>query len=216
VKKTLLIAVLALSYYTMQAQMGPGPKIEFGIKGGFSVANMTDMGQSVYDYSPIPSLHGGALLNIKFDDRPSGFALQPELVFSGQGGVAPFPGSDGNTHNYTTDLVYLNIPVLLQYQFRTGWRLETGPQFGFLLSATETGYGEHHVDTKDIYHSTDFSWAFGAGYMARNGFGVDARANIGFSDINSDTTPGQDENMNNDVFQLGIFYQFGHHYYRHY
>jgi Outer membrane protein beta-barrel domain len=211
VKKILLIAVLALSCYTMQAQMGPGPQIEFGLKAGFSDATLTDMGQEVYGYSSIPSLHAGALLNIKFSDRASGFALQPEAVFSGQGGLSSY-NSGGYYYNFTTNLVYLNIPVLLQYQFRRGWRIETGPQFGLLLSASDYNYYDQGgtVDRKSIYHKSDFSWAFGGGFITRSGFGIDARANIGLSDINSDTNPGEDENMNNDVFQLGAFYQFGH------
>jgi len=207
-----MIAALALSCYTMQAQMGPGPQIEFGLKAGFSGATLTDMGQEVYGYSSIPSLHGGALLNIKFNDRINGFALQPEAVISGQGGLSYNTDNNGYTHNFTTSLVYLNFPVLLQYQFRRGWRLETGPQFGVLLSASDYNYYNQNgtIDRRSIYQSTDFSWVFGAGYIWRNGFGFDARANVGLSDINSDKTPGEDENMNNEVVQIGAFYQFGH------
>jgi len=214
VKKTLLILSLALSCYSLRAQFGP--KIEFGLKAGLNGSNLTDMGSSVYGYEAIGSVNGGALLNIKFSDRRSGFALQPEVVFSGQGGVYSSNNYDGYYHNYVTHLTYLNIPVLLQYQFRNGFRLETGPQFGALLNARETGYGDGGggINVKSDYKSSDFSWTFGGGFISHSGFGVDARFNLGLSDINNDTGAGNDENINNDVFQIGILYQFGHYYSR--
>lgn len=213
VKKTLLILSLALSCYSLRAQFGP--KIEFGLKAGINGANMTDMGSSAYGYEAIGSVNGGALLNIKFNDRRSGFALQPEVVFSGQGAVNS-NYYEGYYHDYTTHLTYLNIPVLLQYQFRDGFRLETGPQFGALLNARETGYGDGNggVNVKSSYKDTDFSWAFGGGFISHSGFGVDARFNLGLSDINNETSVGNNENLNNEVFQIGILYQFGHYYSR--
>lgn len=216
-KKALLITVLALSYYTMQAQDG---RIEFGLKGGFSVANMTDWGFRVYGYRAIPAFSAGALLNIKFNQRPGGFAIQPEVVFSRQGGVAPFPGpGNTGTYNYTTHLDYLNIPILMVFQSHTGFRFETGPQFGILLSATEHGYGLNNSSQQDrsnIYYPTDFGWVFGLGFVSQSGLGFDARFNAGWSNINSDHTSGQDSWMNNDVFQVGLFYQFFHNRYSRY
>jgi hypothetical protein len=204
VKKTLLITLVALSCYSVRAQ----GRVEFGLKGGINIANLSDAGQQVYDYSPRASLNGGALLNIKFSNGFSGFSLQPEAVFSGQGGIYGFNG-----HNYTTHLTYLNFPILLQYQFRDGFRLETGPQFGVLLSARETGYGDNNNNVSSDYKSTDFSWAFGGAFMSRRGLGIDARFNVGIYDINNDPAPNN-ANINNGVFQVGLFYQFGHWYSR--
>lgn len=203
VKKTLLIATLALCCYSLKAQYGP--KVEFGLKAGLNDATMTDMGESVYGYYSRPSVNAGALLNIKFSERSSGFALQPEVMFSGQGGAYNI-----DRHTYITNLDYLNVPVLLQYQFRGGFRLETGPQFGFLFNAHDDNQG----NVSSYYKKSDFGWAFGGGFISRSGFGVDARFNLGLSNINNDTTPGDNEYMNNDVFQIGIFYQFGHYFSR--
>jgi hypothetical protein len=215
VKKTFIILTLALSCYSLKAQYGP--KVEFGLKAGLNGSTLTDMGGDVYGYESIGSVNGGALLNIKFNDRRQGFAIQPEVVFSGQGGeYSSNAYGDGFYHNYVTHLTYLNVPILLQYQFPHGFRLETGPQFGALLSARETGYGDDRGgnNVKSDYKTADFSWAFGAGFVSHSGFGVDARFNLGLSDINNDKGAGNDENINNDVFQIGIFYQFGHYYSR--
>jgi hypothetical protein len=208
VKKLLLIAAFAVSSCTIQAQA----KVEFGLKGGFSVADMTNWGSQVYGYSPIPSIHGGGLLNIKFDNRSHGFALQPEFVFSGQGAISSYTDASGYYYNFTTNLAYLNFPILLQYQFVGGWRIETGPQLGILLSANDYNYYDQGgiTDRRGIYHSGDFSWVVGGSYITRSGFGFDGRVNIGLSNINNDPYPGENTNINNDVFQIGIFYQFNH------
>jgi hypothetical protein len=85
-----------------------------------------------------------------------------------------------------------------------GFRLETGPQVGFLVNAEreESGTEENIEDTiEDI----DFSWTLGIGYLfPGTGFGIDARYNFGISDI---TRPEASE-ATNSVFQAGIFYQF--------
>jgi hypothetical protein len=58
----------------------------------------------------------------------------------------------------------------------TGFRLETGPQLGFLAGA-KVGDSE----ANDDFNSFDLSWAFGAGYITPSGFGVDARYNLGLT-----------------------------------
>jgi hypothetical protein len=52
-------------------------------------------------------------------------------------------------------------------------------------------------------NTTDVSWAFGIGYIAPSGFGVDARYNLGLTSISDG-----DNSVKNSVFQLGILYQF--------
>ena len=86
-----------------------------------------------------------------------------------------------------------------------GFRLQTGPQLGFLVGA-ESKVGDVEVDQKDNYSTIDFSWTFGAGYLFPSGFGVDARYNHGISNI-SDVNAVE---VRNRVFQFGLFYQFMH------
>jgi hypothetical protein len=86
---------------------------------------------------------------------------------------------------------------------QSGFRVETGPQIGALLSA-KYKVGSVEVDVKDAYKTADFAWAFGIGYLTTSGFGVDARYNLGISKINDNN--GSD--ITNRVFQVGVFYQF--------
>ena len=164
----------------------------FGLKAGVNIAsvNVSPGG----DYNSKAGLHIGGLAHIHLNKN---FALQPELVFSMQGGK--------NEDDAKLKLNYINIPLLVQYMTENGFRLQTGPQLGLLVSAKAEN-GDVEVDIKDNFTSTDFSWAFGAGYLFPSGFGLDARYNLGISDV----WDANSAKMKNSVFQLGVFYQFMH------
>jgi hypothetical protein len=88
--------------------------------------------------------------------------------------------------------------------FGRGFRAETGPQLGFNVSSKNTSFTGDQARLNDV-KSTDFSWAFGLGYLTQSGFGLDARYNLGLSNI---AIP--DYGIKNRVWQFGVFYQFNH------
>jgi hypothetical protein len=166
---------------------------EFGLKIGYNGANFTDA--EANDYKMYSSFHAGGLAHIHLNKT---FALQPEILYSGQGTKFAVNNTDFRYH-----LSYINVPVLLQFMTTSGFRLETGPQIGFLLSASAKS-GSASTDIKSSFKSTDFSWAFGAGYITPSGFGLDARYNLGLSDISDAAS----STVKNSVIQVGVFYQF--------
>ncbi len=168
-----------------------GQETSFGLKAGINVASLETSGN---DYNSKAGLHIGGLAHIHLSPH---VALQPELVLSMQGGQY-------NSNN-KVNLNYINIPLLLQYMANGGLRLETGPQLGFLASAKSKS-GNVTVDIKDNLSSTDFSWAFGIGYLFPQGVGIDGRFNLGLNNVNDD----DDFTLKNRVFQIGVFYQFPH------
>ena len=192
VKKLLFISSMALSSFLLHAQ-----HVEFGLKGGLNVGNVK-VKNSPSSYDPRISAHVGGLAHIHLTKE---FAIQPEVVFSGQGFKT---NSGGNTEDVTHKLNYLNVPVLVQYMFSNGIRLESGPQVGFLLSAKEDD-GSSNRDVKGGYKDVDFAWAFGAGYLMPSGLGFDARLNLGIAKINENNAIAD---RRNGVFQVGLFYQF--------
>jgi hypothetical protein len=124
----------------------------------------------------------------------SNVALQPEVVYSLQG--VKLSGES------QLNLGYINTPFLVQLRFGGGFRLEAGPQLGFLASAkTQTGNSLENV--RSNYKMLDTGLAVGFGFLGGSGFGFDVRYNYGLSDISK---PGGD--VYNRVFQLGLFYQF--------
>ena len=164
----------------------------FGLKAGVNFASVNNSPGA--DYKSKAGLHIGGLAHIHLNKN---FALQPELIFSMQGGKAD--------NDFKLKLNYINIPMLVQYMTENGFRLQTGPQLGLLTSAKSEN-GNVEVNIKDNFTSADFSWVFGAGYLFPGGFGVDARYNLGISDV----WDADNAKLKNSVFQLGVFYQFMH------
>lgn len=186
-------AGLALFANAQKAHTDMHPHTEFGIKGGLNISGVHVQNTSSPDAKP--SFYLGGLAHIHITKH---FALQPELMYSGQG----FKQTVANT-DYKYRLHYINLPVLAQFMVGDGFRVETGPQLG-ILAAAGLKTGSTSTDIKGNYKPVDFGWVIGAGYIFPSGFGVDARYNLGISNINDVSAT----NVNNRVFQAGVFYQF--------
>jgi hypothetical protein len=169
--------------------------MNLGIKGGLNVYNINNEDNTGYDsrVGGYFGLIGHAHINLHF-------ALQHELVYSSQG--ASYTDDIGDTYNYHLD--YINIPVLFQYMFDNGLRLQAGPQIGILVSATSE-LNNSSIDLNDT-KPVDVALSFGASYVIPStGFGMDLRYNLGLSNINKFSGPAS----TNRGLQLGIFYIFG-------
>jgi len=104
---------------------------------------------------------------------------------------------------------YINIPILAKYYIVDGFSVEAGPQVGFLVKSEgkiESGNSSVKNDTKDDFKSTDFGLGFGLAYDLPVGMFVNARYNLGLSDIRNNTSSG--DAIKNNVIQVGIGYKF--------
>ncbi|MDQ6902021.1 MAG: PorT family protein [Bacteroidota bacterium] len=183
-------AIFVASLFLLFSAKAQG--VHFGVKGGINVSQLHFEDNSTSDSKV--GVHLGVLAHIHTSSRQ--WAIQPELLYSLEG--AKKVGSAGDTYN----LNYLNVPVLVQYLFDNGFRIEGGPQVGFLLKANIKG-GGITVEDKG-YKSTAFSIPLGIGYLSSAGWGIDARYVFGLSDINDIRNGGT---IQSNVFQLGLFYQ---------
>jgi hypothetical protein len=143
--------------------------------------------------------HLGLLAHIHLSPQ---WALQPEALYSAEGGIWNNVVVGGDEYKFKND--YINIPVMLQYMFDNGFRIEAGPQLGLLVSsnAENEGNGEED-DSKDTFKSTNVSLGFGLNYLSYSGLGVGGRYNLGVSDI----VKGAGE-AKGRVFQISLFYMF--------
>lgn len=188
-KKTIIFAATVIFAFAANAQV----KTYFGVKAGMNASELHGYDD---DAKTKIGFHVGALAHIHGN---SNWAFQPEIIYSLEGAKREMiPNGTVNTN-----LSYINVPLLVQYMFHNGFRIEAGPEIGFLMSATEKG-DDVDIDIKDSYKSTSISLPVGIGYLTRTGLGFDARYNFGLTDIN-ENGPG----VKGNTFQFGIFWQFG-------
>lgn len=191
--KRILFAILTFSFVSvaMQAQ-----HINLGIKGGLNGYNIKGDNSANLDVKLGYNIGMLGHIHLK---KP--FALQPEIYYSVQGAKSKISGSD-----VSLNLNYINIPVLLQYMYNNGFRLQAGPQLGILTSANSVA-GSVKNDVKSSTKSTDIGLAIGMSYVQPStGFGIDLRYNHGLTNINKISTV---KSYNRGV-QAGVFYLFGH------
>src|ERR1700750_1570268 len=154
--KTILSVILLLSVTVLvKAQSAD---THFGLKAGVNVSSL-DVKDGV-DFDSKAGLYLGGLAHVHLSPH---FAVQPELLYSQQG------GKDGEEK---WKLNYINIPVLLQYMAGNGFRLQTGPQVGFAVSSKRED-GDVEINIHDDINTVDFSWAVGASYLFAEGIGID-------------------------------------------
>jgi opacity protein-like surface antigen len=197
-KKVVLLALAGLTLATANAQ------VQFGVKAGANIAGFT--GSDASGTSSLVSFNAGGLVKIPISDA---FSFQPELVYSGEGAKSTTTDPNtGNNINVSFPLNYLNVPLLFKYTRPFGLYTEIGPQIGFLMSAHEKAEGVS-ADVKSQFNSTNFSLAFGLGYISQVNIGIDFRYNLGLSNIGKAQDGSPAPNLKTGSFQIGIFYMFG-------
>lgn len=165
-----------------------------GIKGGLNVYNVVNDNNAGADSKV--GFHVGLLGHVHLSDQ---WALQPELTYSVQGGQSTIVGAD-----VKLNLNYINVPVLLQYMFDNGFRIQAGPQLGLLVSAK---MNNSETDVKDNFENFDLGIGVGVSYInPASSLGFDARYNVGLSNINVTSN----DNAYNRGLQVGVFYLFKH------
>ncbi len=186
--------------------------IKFGAKAGLNLATITG---DLEDINSRTSFHLGGIAEIMINED---FAVQPELLYSAQG---------GKYDEFTLALDYLYLPIMGKYFVSEEISLEAGPQFGYLLSAklkddsSDNGNGNVNTvsnnsaskqaaaDTEDVKEdvkSFDFGLNFGASYILENGINLSLRYYLGLA--NGNNFEGNDGDFKNSVFQLSIGYFF--------
>jgi opacity protein-like surface antigen len=187
-KRLFVLLVCAASLTTASAQ------VSFGGKAGMNVSSYS--GTDNDGMKSKIGFHIGAFAQVPVQGS---FSVQPELVFSMQGAKSEYLNE-----NVKYNIGYLNIPVLAKYTHSSGLYGETGPQFGFLLSA-KSKYDGDSENIKDDFKKFDLSWGFGAGYKVVENISVGLRYNLGLVNV----IDNDDTNLKNSVLQVGVAYTLG-------
>ena len=177
--KKIVFVVLALIVVVGMVQ---AQDMRFGAKAGLTLGNINkdveDMGiPSDADKKMRMGMTFGAMMHMPVSDN---------MVFIGEGayiqkGVkVEFLGEE-----MIMKMDYLQFDALMKYAFAEAFGVYAGPGFGFVMAAEEE-YPGGTEDMKDFVKSTEFSLNFGAQFMAMENIVLDARYNMGLTDIPDD------------------------------
>ena len=186
--KKIIFLPLLLAVGMLNAQL------QFGLKGGVNISNFTGGDFNNIEKSAYVAWHAGGLVRIKFDH----LVLQPEVLFSTQGAKL----DDGTTEeNY--EITYVNIPIMLQWQFKGSFYVEAGPQVGFKVSEDIPNSA---ID--EFAKSTDLSIGVGLGFLKSKGLGIGGRYTVGVSKVGEFDSANIDPDFKNGVIQFSLIFIF--------
>jgi len=218
-KKLILGLAVTTSTLAFAQQAKSSSPVSFGVKAGMNVSSLSK-DEGLDDQKSKIGFNAGVFANIPV---ASSFSIQPEVLYSQYGSKAVYNNVvDSNNsvkRSYTTDLGYITVPVMFQYNFVPNFYLEAGPEFGFNVTAKEkfdqttviagnttTTSGTEDID-KDNMNTFNFGIGIGAGYYFTDNIGLTARYVAGVTDIAKDRPSGSDA-IRNNVFQVGLAFKF--------
>jgi hypothetical protein len=206
-KKFVVAFVALISFNAMQAQ-----EIKYGLKVGMNVANLNVDEAGFPSTSSIVNIHIGGFAEIMLNKK---LAFQPELLYSAQGAKFDYLFDDGAGTLYDTEntfkLSYINIPLMIKYYPESKFFFEAGPQVGFLTSAklkvNVTGFGSDTQNIDEAFKSIDFGLNLGAGYNISKHATINARYNLGLSNIGENES-GDNSKVLSRVLSVSVGYIF--------
>lgn len=183
---------------------------QFGVKAGMNVSSLSKQ-QGLDDSKSKIGLNAGVFMNAPIAEN---FSIQPEVLYSQYGAKVNWTNPiGGDKMSASQNLDYITVPVMFQYNAIPSFYLEAGPEFGFLVSATNkiknetTGASSTGSNYKDDLNTFNFGVGLGAGYYFTKNVGLNARYVAGFTDTAKNRPSGSDA-VKNNVFQVGLNFKF--------
>lgn len=195
-------AICMMAVTTVSAQ-----DFTWGAKVGLNMANLS----TSYDYGDADKSRTSFVIGVTgaYSLSEKSF-VSAELLYSAQGDKFKYDEDYGDGPVACVDKInlgYLNIPILFNYYVIDKLAVKAGIQPGFLLGAKNAWECDGEKDDEDIksdYNSIDFSIPVGVSYDITESIVVDARYNIGLSNISA----YDGSTAKNNVFQLSVGYKF--------
>ena len=214
-KKTVVIFAALLFALGLNAQ-----DVRFGIKAGFNLSQFSETTFKEEGYQDgkndaskmLPGFHVGGLINFSFGEF---FGLQPELLFSTQGGKFEDEVFGDTKVKYN----YINLPVLFEVRPFTNFSIMVGPQVGLNVyrAFSEGGITIKGSAVNDLFkeefgvksNTLDFAAVCGLQYLVNGNCLISARYNAGFQPVwVSDMSGYKITGMSNRVIQFSLGWVF--------
>lgn len=165
-----------------------------GFKFGVNFSNVkTSNGNN---FTTVLNFNTGVVAKFKLRDK---FILNTEVLLSNKGFNSLVIPS-GTT---ATNLTYLSVPILLEYQPTKKFYFQLGPEFNFLINARmKNSSVNRRISEK--YNKFDLAIAGGLGFNIFKNFNLETRYSLGLSQIR------ENENIfgsyKNRTFQVNLIY----------
>ena len=217
-KKFFVIAAMMVAAVSANAQFEPGTfSIQPKLGGvGSMLSNTPDLklaGNVKLDKTAV----GGVLIGAECEYQLTNmFSLAAGVNYSMQGSAwedenIHYEGLKYEIKDTKIELGYINVPVVVNAYLFRGFAVKTGVQFGFLTSAKmkSTVSGKNDSMTQSINYDEDFkddckkfdvSIPVGVSYQFKVPIVIDARYNIGLSNVYKDS----DLKCKNEVLQITV------------
>lgn len=179
-----VIVVLAF----IAANLGMAQSVSFGGKLGGNLATLTG---DVSNSKMMTGFHAGGAVEVELSE---GFSIQPELLFSMQGGeVSKSIDFLNASARVKVANNYISLPVMGKFYVTEGLSIEAGPQLNYLISSkASTTVSVYNValltrksDIRQRSNKLDFGFNAGLGYKLPSGVSFGARYNLGLSNTNN-------------------------------
>ncbi|MDR2122971.1 MAG: PorT family protein [Flavobacteriaceae bacterium] len=206
--------------------------LTYGIKAGGTYSRIGNLSKMIVseeyyqDYTMKEEVRwgceAGLFLNYKFPDTR--IALQPEILYSMQGGKIKYNDINGLNYQMDFNYNYLTLVSLVKVYPIGGLNLGLGPVLSFNLTPGAIEYESNQeyfnlgrdLETRQILRNTikgktDFSLVANLGYEFENGLMFEVRYKIGLTDVIETQVNGYKfvENHNPcNVFTLTVGYAF--------
>lgn len=178
-KKIILSLVAIMGVYSIS--IAQDRSFKFGVKAGINLSDANiENAKNIEDIKTenLTGFHIGAVAEIFLSDH---FSIQPELMYSAQGNNLKAVINETKV-DIKNKIDYLTVPIMLKYYMIGGLNINAGPQVGFNVKSTSGG-----ENNSDSVNKLDFGLNFGVGYESPIGLFIDARYNLGLTNITKDS-----------------------------
>lgn len=189
IMKTLWLSV-TLSLFGIAAY---AQNTQIGVKGGVNLSNFYV--DEVQDNNMKVGLNLGLFAKLPVT---SGFAIQPEPLYSSKGSKIAYNNIFGDGE-YRFNFNYIEMPVLAVINLTENFNIHAGPYAGYLASTNIKHLSNGEIDDvadlePENFRRIDFGLAGGIG-VELNGFHFGARYTHGLSNV------GKDDNISGQVLK---------------
>lgn len=173
--KKITILFLSLIFISLNELGAQSNKVGFKAGGNFSNFHGDDA-----DANMKTGFHVGGFVTTAFGN----LAVQPEILISTKGAK----WEEASVETYT-NLLYIDVPILLKFYMTENINLHLGPQFGFLISASQKKDPEpqnYDEDASEFYETLDYGAVGGLEFDSNIGFVIGARYYYGLAQVQED------------------------------